>query len=156
MGACVLVNSMLGNCTSHFPRWQTELESQLNTATGTSEEDTRGPLHITLQLGVVMREDHAAYCILCTVSSISTPSLLEIQFQLHLEKLTQTSKKIISSSEFNMILFVHIVMGHVFSPKVMPIKYQVTEMHRKEFDLLCHHGGIKIQFFQDLRVSHLS
>lgn len=71
-------------------------------------------------------------------------------------KLTQTPKKIISSSEFNMILFVHIVMGHVFSPKVTLIKYQVTEMHRKEFDLLCDRGGIEIQFFQDLRVSHLS
>lgn len=34
--------------------------------------------------------------------------------------------------------------------KVMPIKYQVTEMHRKGFDLLCHPGGIKIPFFQDL------
>lgn len=47
-------------------------------------------------------------------------------------------------------------MGHVFSPKAMPIKYHVTEMHGKEFDLLCHPGGIQISFSPDLRVSHLS
>lgn len=29
-------------------------------------------------------------------------------------------------------------------------------MHRREFDLLCHPGGIKISFFQDLRVFRLS
>lgn len=47
-------------------------------------------------------------------------------------------------------------MGHVFSLKVTLIKYQVTEMHREDFDSLCHPGGTKISFFQDLRVSCVS
>lgn len=47
-------------------------------------------------------------------------------------------------------------MEYAFSPKVMQVKYQVTEIHKKEFDLLCHHGGIKVSFFQELRVSPLS
>jgi len=47
-------------------------------------------------------------------------------------------------------------MEYTFSPKVTQKKYQVTEMHKKAFDLLCHHGGTQISYFQGLRVPPLS
>lgn len=49
----------------------------------------------------------------------------------------------------------HIVMGHVFSSKVTPIKYQVTEMHRKKW-LAVSPWWYKDFIFPSLRVSHLS
>lgn len=96
----------------------------------------------------------AASCILCRVSSITTPA----SCPHHTWRFWDIYKPPPKLSHLLNLTWscVHIVMEYAFSSKVTQIKYQVTEKQKEEFDLLCHHGAIKISFFQDLRVSPLS
>lgn len=114
----------------------------------------RSPLHATIQLRMVMRENCAASCTLCTVSSITTPAACPH----HTWRFWDLHKPPTKLSHLLSLTWscVHIVMEYAFSSKITQIKYQVTETHKKQFDLLCHHGGIKLSFSQDLRVSPLS